>query len=84
MWIRRTGFDSRKYPKCSVRLTARTATFRVVNTSSILVRSTKNIWEDNGGCLPALDAGGRRFESYFPDYAGMAELAYATDLGSVF
>lgn len=45
--------------------------------------STQN-WEDNGGCLPALDAGGRRFESYFPDYAGMAELAYAADLGSVF
>ena len=24
-------------------------------------------WKDNGGCLPALDAGGHRFESYFPD-----------------
>ena len=24
-------------------------------------------WEDNGGCLPALDAGGRKFESCFSD-----------------
>lgn len=29
--------------------------------------NTQNNWEDNGGCLPALDAGGRRFESYFSD-----------------
>jgi hypothetical protein len=37
--------------------------------------STPKNWEDNGGCLPALDAGGRRFESCFPDIliAGMAE-----------
>ena len=28
--------------------------------------NTQN-WEDNGGCLPALDAGGRRFEPCFPD-----------------
>ena len=35
-------------------------------------KAPKN-WEDNGGCLPALDAGGHRFESYFPDNAGMAE-----------
>lgn len=24
-------------------------------------------WKDNGGCLPVLDAGGRKFESCFPD-----------------
>ena len=24
-------------------------------------------WEDNGGCLPALEAGGRKFESCFSD-----------------
>jgi hypothetical protein len=35
-----------KTPKCSVRLTVRTAAFLAVNTSSILVRSTNN-WEDN-------------------------------------
>ena len=29
--------------------------------------NTQNNWEDNGGCLPALDAGGRRFESCFSD-----------------
>lgn len=24
-------------------------------------------WKDNGGCLPVLDAGGRKFESCFSD-----------------
>jgi hypothetical protein len=31
--------------------------------------NTQN-WEDNGGCLPALDVGGRRFEPCFSDKNG--------------
>ena len=29
--------------------------------------TVSSTWEDNDGCLPALDAGGCRFESCFPD-----------------
>lgn len=41
-------------------------------------------WEDNGGCLSALDAGGRRFESCFSDklrkYARVGELGQTVNL----
>ena len=32
-----------------------------------MMKSEPEIWKDNGGCLPALDAGGRKFESCFSD-----------------
>ncbi len=45
--------------------------YRVVQLSlersALIDRAAPDIWEDNGGCLLALDARGRRFESCFSD-----------------
>lgn len=57
-------------PGLEVRILSESPGFMEIFPSGCLPernRSEPQSWKDNGGCLPVLDAGGRKFESCFPD-----------------
>ena len=56
-----------------------TSSARVFMVHSNLKRRALITWEDNGGCLPALDAGGRKFESCFSDFCSVRIMVSTPD-----